>query len=152
MSRVIKFRAWHEGRKEWLHDGEPGCSILGETIWAFGEWCRVPIGELNDVVVEQFTGLLDKDGREVWEGDVVRVTPEGAVAVVTYQPSILGWTLRNPHWPQLRWDLCLIDRERGDGSMTSGNVPARTGEPCSDRFEVLGNVHQHLSLVPTSLL
>lgn len=73
MNRPISFRAWHSGRKVWLHDKSyGGCHILGETIWAFGEWCRVPIEELNDVIVTQFTGLKDSKGVDIFEGDIVR--------------------------------------------------------------------------------
>jgi len=73
MNRPISFRAWHEGRKKWLHDKSyGGCNILGETIWAFGEWCRVPIEELNDVVVTQFTGIQDSKGVDIYEGDIIR--------------------------------------------------------------------------------
>lgn len=72
MNRPISFRAWHSGRKTWLHDKSyGGCHILGETIWAFNQWCPVSIDELNDVIVTQFTGLQDSKGVDIFEGDIV---------------------------------------------------------------------------------
>jgi uncharacterized phage protein (TIGR01671 family) len=71
--REIKFRAWHNAKHVWIHDGTMGCNILGEMI-VFGGWMNgVRIEELNDVIVEQFTGLHDKNGKEIYEGDICKI-------------------------------------------------------------------------------
>lgn len=75
MNRPIKFRVWHKGKNEWVH--EPGWepNILGECI-LFGEWCRVPPEELNDLEVLQFSGLKDSAGKEIYEGDIISYSYE----------------------------------------------------------------------------
>jgi hypothetical protein len=63
--REIKFRAYHEGhgRKapaRMVYDDKPGDSL---------RW----LADGQPVFVMQFTGLRDRTGKEVYEGDVLRV-------------------------------------------------------------------------------
>jgi len=71
-NRPIKFRVWHKGRNEWVHPPGQEPNILGESI-LLGGFCQVPLEELNDLEVLQFTGLKDSAGKEIYEGDICDV-------------------------------------------------------------------------------
>lgn len=60
--REIKFRAWHKPFKKTKFGSE---FVYGAK--AFDFWNMSP----DDYTLEQFTGLHDKNGKEIYEGDIV---------------------------------------------------------------------------------
>ncbi len=78
-----KFRVWNNmSRRLWrvdklLWDSKGRCQpVNGESFLMYSE---------KDILM-QWTGLLDVNGCEIYEGDIVKFTGEGSVHKVVYDP------------------------------------------------------------------
>lgn len=86
MARQIKFRIWSKERKQWVKNGTV---IDGDGRVFTLYYQREENGQLfpiiseyphDDAIIQQFTGLLGKDNKEIYEGDIVKTDPDHFVA------------------------------------------------------------------------
>ena len=112
--RQIKFRGWDNQTNEML---SPEQMLAGDGLYF------AVSGKNNAVIPMQYTGLLDKHGKEIYEGDIVAL-PLRFDGDSTYQPSV----------SKVVWDY--------DGWYVEDR-----GECPYERLEVIGNVYENPELL-----
>ena len=88
INREIKFRAWHKKDKiMWFPTMIEIGDLLDNAVYSYPKGNIVPHYP-NECILMQHTGLKDKNGVEIYEGDIVR--DNNTIEVVVYQaPSFV---------------------------------------------------------------
>lgn len=124
--REIKFRAWDKKEKRMIEvcmiyfvHKDQGEIKKGTRIIEKEDSQFLQAGK--DVILMEFTGLHDRNGKEIWEGDIVK-TSRG-IAEIIYKPGKFLWKI-GAHGTYIP-DAFDADRET----------------------EVIGNIFQHPELM-----
>lgn len=127
--RELKFRAWDI---DW-HKFE--YFEIGENDDSYGIF-RVVANKFG-TTVEQYIGLTDKTGKEIYEGDIVE---QFVCGIHQFKGKKCG---RSTIW-QVRWDKkeCCFELHYLSGSLFGDSMMSD-----GDEYEVIGNIHENPELL-----
>lgn len=112
MNREIKFRIWNDYDKKMIHWNELLEKNLANifTIPSYDKWLM------------QYTGLHDKNGKEIYEGDIVRIIVNNNIE-----------------------KICKVEFKNGIFGVMFSKNKELTAFPhfCNTTFEVIGNVFEN---------
>jgi len=127
MSRDIKFRVWDKSKQK-MYQPDGVFSDLAEADegeqWAF----IVNTPHPDDCELMQYTGLKDKNGKEIYEGDIIEHRLHGRIGAVVYDPpefcvgnqfrlledeyhEVIGNIYENPELQEAGSDMVASDKE-----------------------------------------
>lgn len=107
----------------WLvkHDGTP-CRVYNDS-------CQVALKELDNIIVSQYTGLKDKNGIEIHEGDIIE-----------YQVGI------NPRTARVK-KIIVYHRDGFYFGNKNGKSPCKPGVKEWKRCHIIGNIYENPELI-----
>ena len=146
MNREIKFRAWCNGAMYYVEhlmyltygDDEFNVTLVGDL---FIDGIRLPQETIetngSEVELMQFTGLIDKNEKEIYEGDILRFYSQSRIDSLAGKPLL-------ERVCEILWsndELCWWVRDHAG----EGFKP----EYCTDNkeFEIIGNIHKNPELL-----
>lgn len=119
--RTIKFRAWDKQREKMRPVASVG--LQGGVSWVKGEHYGYD-GNGDNFELMQFTGLLDKNGVEIYEGDIFGQLPQLRCVVERMQDGA--------------YKLVFLDKRISSWSIIDERI---------SKSNIIGNIHEHGELL-----
>lgn len=128
--REIKFRAWNKAFKRWSEHSEHGeLELLDDGDGIVLDYLQ------EEIEVMQFTGLKDKNGNEVYEGDIDASSKHGLRVVIFDDVQlcfVLLWTER-------------YDRYKKSGLVNAGCTYEKVTS--KKKLNIVGNIYENHELL-----
>lgn len=136
MNRKIKFRGKRLDNGEWVYGHyadyiHPDCGIPSPSVIYPLPDCGNMIVAVDPSTVGQFTGLYDRNGKEIYEGDVVEI--------ISYYTS--------PREKEMSRTRAVIMFDETLAYFLGKSKSASFTMTCASNMEVVGNIHDNPELI-----
>jgi uncharacterized phage protein (TIGR01671 family) len=148
--REIKFRAWDKDNKEMLYFDTLSWDDEYDNLYFNGD-LHVPT---YDLIFMQYTGLTDKNNKEIYEGDALKVNnPVHALIPVetyigTYTPK--AGDIYIVKWLESGYTLMQTRNFKETASNLCGNIGNYSFWNGHRSLEIIGNIYENPDIVPNS--
>jgi uncharacterized phage protein (TIGR01671 family) len=158
--REIKFRAWSKEEKEMIYTKDdtgvfPKCGVV-DAYDGFGVSFEQRISA-SKLEIMEFTGLHDKNGTEIYEGDIFQYDGDDdhRINYVGYQQTKIGFIqgvqggfelfIKYPKYLRIDFqEICFTS------ALKPGNpIPQHLKRQLIDDFEIIGNIYENPELLET---
>ena len=135
--RAIKFRAWDTVMKDWVPMGVNHISDL-VRIKATKKKGEFLIDTFDSgsrrLILMQFTGLKDRNGKEIYEGDIIKYH---------YFYFADGSEIEKEHVCSVKYDDSFANFD----AMDKEGFAHFLGNASDDGIEIIGNIHENPELL-----
>ena len=100
----LKFRVWHKGFEKFLSKDEWALDFDGNLIFKYITDDSFAKADEDLYEVNRYTGLYDKNGQEIYEGDIIRGKMDFGPAGFVEQQLSVQWNNREGY----RWNYWCI--------------------------------------------
>jgi len=129
--REMKFRAWHKANNTMLDLEKLTPLAIHTKLQKAGGGLFIP--KSNALVIMQFTGLLDKNGKEIYEGDIIlnplSTKPED-------KGFLVSWMVHGFYLSNVRGNMFEHEENK---FIPFDNIETN--------FEIIGNIYEHPNLL-----
>ena len=123
----FKFRVWDNLRKKYDRYEAIQLHQSGQSCYQSPSGGMTFPGEDEEYIIEQCTGIRDKNGQLIYEGDIVRYNYPGASA------NVVAWNHKTCRW---------VVRAIKDVGMTEAASFCDDGILPTDGYVIVGNIHE----------
>ena len=139
--RQLKFRVWDNLKKIWLCNQQiwrirTDVGGIGEILPPAIYWKQHPQG----LSIQQFTGRTDKNSKEIFEGDILKVTVTGTILMFC-----TGVYVASVEWDDefCCWSLNIVPSTKDKYKRFNRSFTRDSGR-C---YEVIGNIFENKNLL-----
>ncbi len=125
-----KFRCWDKVKQVFADEG---FHLIGETIiFGMAPFQRCSVEDLNNFEIQQWTGLKDKNGKDIYDGDIVSWCDREEILEIQWCQEYVRFG-------------GLIHKQ--DDKIVENDCFRWFDDHGMDKLEIIGNVFENLKLL-----